>query len=104
MKRKMKRTAVGILAAMMVLSGGTIQTFAANTGNGRNFIDVNSDGICDNYTGKSEKRCSFIDEDEDGFCDNCGMKQKKGQNKGKRSGYRRNCANKVKVGCGANKR
>lgn len=122
----MKRTAVGILAAMMVLSGGTIQTFAANTGNGRNFIDVNSDGICDNYTGKSEKRCSFIDEDgdgicdnytgksekrcsfidedEDGFCDNCGMKQKKGQNKGKRSGYRRNCANKVKVGCGANKR
>lgn len=124
MKRKMKRTAAGILAAIMVLSGGTIQTFAANTGNGRNFIDANSDGICDNYTGKSgrrfvdedgdgicdnyvgksEKGCRFTDEDGDGLCDNCGMKQKNGQNKGKRSGYGRNCKNRVKVGCGVNKR
>lgn len=80
MKQKIKKTALGILAASMVLSTGTATTFAARTDCGRYYVDANGDGICDNYD-SSKHNCRFTDKNKDGICDNCGLaSHKKGQN------------------------
>ncbi len=79
MKQKIKKTALGILAASMVLSTGTATTFAARADCGRYYVDANGDGICDNC-GLSRKKClashkkgqNFVDKDGDGICDNRG--------------------------------
>ena len=68
MERKIKKAAVSILAATMVLSIGATSVFAAGPGYGRNFVDADNEVIC-SYAGSA---CRFIDLDHDGICDNCG--------------------------------
>lgn len=68
MKRKIKKSLAGVLAAVMVLSVGTTGTFAAGPRCSKNIVCTRS--VCSN-TGKS---CSFVDKDKDGICDNCGRK------------------------------
>lgn len=60
---KTKRIVSGIAAAVLVFSLETMSVFAAG---GRNFVDVDNDGICD-YCGTD---CQFVDADGDGICDN----------------------------------
>lgn len=64
----MKRALLGVLATVVVLSAG-VTTFAAGPRGGRNFVDKNGDGICDN----ANSVCIYVDEDGDGICDNCGI-------------------------------
>lgn len=67
MEWTMKKTIVGVLSVAMVASIGATSVFAA--GSGPNFVDTNSDGICD-YAGSA---CRHIDTDNDKTCENCGM-------------------------------
>ena len=61
----MKRTLIGILAGIVVLSLGTAGALAAGPGCERNFVDVNGDGICDD----AGTFCRYVDSDGDGICD-----------------------------------
>ena len=47
----MKKMVIGMLVAVGVLSMGTVSAFAAEPAflNSRNFVDVDRNGICDNY-------------------------------------------------------
>lgn len=86
----MKRVLVGIMAAL-VLAAGTTSTFATTTQMtaaeatateaatseiGRNFTDVNGDGVCDNAV----TSLRYVDTDGDGVCDNLGTYQRSGAN------------------------
>ncbi|MCI8454832.1 MAG: hypothetical protein HFE84_09495 [Lachnospiraceae bacterium] len=64
----MTKALAGILTAATVLSIGITTAFAACPGAGRNFVDADGNGVCDNY----ESICSYVDTDNDGICDNCG--------------------------------
>ena len=68
MKRKLTKTTAGILAAVMMLSVGTVSVFAAGSGRGKNFVDTDNNGICD----YSDSICRFTDADNDGICDYSG--------------------------------
>jgi hypothetical protein len=57
----MKKVVYVMVIVALVLSVGVVGVFAASETRGKNFIDANSDGVCDNAT----------DEDGDGVCDNC---------------------------------
>lgn len=75
--KNMKKAVIGSLAAGMVLTIGATNAFAAGRGTGaarnfsetnkagKNYVDIDEDGICDN----------FVDIDEDGSCDNYGAGQ-----------------------------
>ena len=65
----MKRVLTGVVATALVLSVGVTSAFAAGRGYGRNYVDANKDGLCDNYV---VGVCPFRDADGDGVCDNCG--------------------------------
>lgn len=56
----MKKVVYVMVIVALVLSVGVAGVFAASETRGKNFIDANSDGVCDNAT----------DEDGDGVCDN----------------------------------
>lgn len=56
----MKKTTVGILTSIIVVSAGTVSVFAAGQAKGRNFIDVDGNGICNN----AKVVCSYVDEDQ----------------------------------------
>ena len=56
----MKKTTVGILTSIIVVSAGTASVFAAGQAKGRNFIDVDGNGICNN----AKVVCSYVDEDQ----------------------------------------
>ncbi len=62
---KAKTILTGIVTAALTFSLETMSIFAAAPAEGRNFIDSNNDGICDNCG----MYCQFIDEDGDGICD-----------------------------------
>jgi len=64
----MKKVFAGLLAAAMVFSATTTMVSAAGRGMGRNYVDADGDGICDNWG-----TCGYVDEDGDGICDNCGV-------------------------------
>ncbi len=64
----MKKVFAGLLAAVMVFSVGTTSVSAAGRGMGRNYVDVDGDGVCDNWG-----VCGYVDEDGDGICDNCSV-------------------------------
>lgn len=68
MNQKIKKAAVGILAAVLVLSGGTTSALAACPGHGRYYVDANGDGVCD----YAKSACSHVDQNQDGICDTCG--------------------------------
>lgn len=82
MKRKLTKTTAGILAAVMMLSVGTVSVFAAGSGRGKNFVDTDNNGICrftdadnDGICDYSGSGCRYTDTDNDGICDNYGTKQ-----------------------------
>ena len=72
----MKKMVMGTISAALVLSMAVTGAFAAGygKGRGRNFVDANGDGVCDNYgTGTGCGRGQyFVDADGDGVCDNYG--------------------------------
>lgn len=64
----MKKVFAGILTMGLVFMVGGTTAFAAEPENGRNFVDMNGDGVCDNTSGI----CIYSDSDGDGVCDVCG--------------------------------
>lgn len=69
----MKKLLIGIAAMTFTVSIGTTTAFAAGNGWGRNFIDADNDGICDNCgLGMCAMGAGFVDADGDGICDNYG--------------------------------
>lgn len=96
----MKKTAIILLAAIMIICVGIVGVFAAdrdrkkdhvgectqtcetqnctvdcnNSCESKNYVDENSDGVCDNYSGTCNSSDvngkNYVDEDSDGVCDN----------------------------------
>ncbi len=102
MKRTFKKTAVGVMAAAMVITIGATSAFAAGSGYGRNcdgtgsgyrYVDADNDGVCDNrgMGGSSEngRGRNFADADGDGVCDNNGTGRGMRQGRGTRGGCNR---------------
>jgi len=85
-----------VLAALMVataiVTSFPVSVMAAGRGmNGaRNYVDADSDGICDNYTrlgcqGQGrENGWNFVDENNDGVCDNFASGGRRYQGRGRR--------------------
>lgn len=65
----MKKFLAGIVIMGLVFSVGGTTVLAAGPGRGRNFVDADNDGICDN----ADNTCVYIDSDGDGICDICGV-------------------------------
>lgn len=58
MRRKMKKTVAGILAAAMVLAIGVAGVSAAGHGRGRNHAGRKFESVCDNYRfGHGKRAC-----------------------------------------------
>jgi len=76
---KMKKMIL-IMAALILTVAFTSESYAQNGKGSKkaprtNWIDLNNDGICDNYTGspkmnKGTTRPNFVDANGDGICDN----------------------------------
>lgn len=104
----MKKTILGILTLVVVLSTCAATAFAAGHNGARNFTDNNNDWVCDNsnticaYADKDEngvcdaqdaknENCTaengkaFVDEDKDGICDNYALGQGRGGEYGHRN-------------------
>ncbi len=77
MKRKMKKTVIGILAAAVVMSIGVVSAFAGGHGRGSRYTDANNDGVCD----YAKSICQYID--ADGACDHYGTRQGQGHCRGR---------------------
>lgn len=69
MKHKMKRICTGILMTALLITAIGGAAFAAG-GRGRNYVDVNYDGICDNMG--TNCGSNYVDANGDGICDNSG--------------------------------
>ena len=61
----MKKILMGGVVIALVLTVGLTTAFAAG---GRNYVDVNGDGTCDNRG----TYCRYVDANGDGVCDNYG--------------------------------
>ena len=78
----MKKALLGVLSTVIVLSVCAATAFAAGPRCGRNFVDADGDGVCDNCG--AYHRCgtagggNFVDADGDGICDNYGSGQGRG--------------------------
>lgn len=66
-----------ILAMVLIFSVCSTTVISAGPRNGRNFVDADGDGICDNYgsngNGYGNGYCNgngYVDADGDGVCDN----------------------------------
>lgn len=62
----MKKSILGVLGMVVAFSMCTTTAFAAGHGCGRNFVDADGDGVCDNIN----STCIYTDADGDGICDN----------------------------------
>lgn len=63
----MRKVLLRVVTAAVILTLGSTGVFAAGPGDGRYFVDADSDGICDN----AGSRCAYADADGDGICDLC---------------------------------
>lgn len=70
----MKKIRIAAIAAAIVLALGVTTAFAAG---GRNFVDADGDGICDNRG--AGLGCWYVDADGDGVCDNYGPGRRAGR-------------------------
>ena len=61
----MKKLLIGAAVTALVLTVGFTTAFAAG---GRNYVDANGDGVCDNRG----TYCQYMDANGDGVCDNYG--------------------------------
>ena len=77
----MKKMVMGAIRAALVLSMAVTGAFAAgyDNGRGRNFVDANGDGVCDNYGTGTGRGQYFVDANGDGVCDNYGTGCGRGQ-------------------------
>ena len=64
----MRKTLLSALGIIVALSMCATTAFAVASGRGRNFLDTDGDGICDN----TSNMCIYADADGDGICDACG--------------------------------
>ncbi len=62
----MEKAIIGILTAIMALSSGAAAIVPAEKEIAPQFVDVDQNGVCDNF----ENNSCYIDEDADGVCDN----------------------------------
>lgn len=66
----MKRIITMFLAVLMVAGLATTAMARGGYGRGRNYVDADGNGVCDNYgTGCGR---NYVDADGDGVCDNYG--------------------------------
>ena len=70
----MKKIRIAAITAAIVLALGVTTAFAAG---GRNFVDADGDGICDNRGAGLD--CWYVDADGDGVCDNYGPGRRAGR-------------------------
>ncbi|MCI8632005.1 MAG: hypothetical protein HFE64_00755 [Lachnospiraceae bacterium] len=84
----MQKAIIGILTVVMALSSGAAAVVPAEKEITPSFVDVDQNGVCDNF----ENGCGYIDEDSDGVCDYYDGHHQgwPGQNQGGR-GHGRNC-------------
>ena len=89
MKKKIKKTMLGIFAAGMVLFIGTAMAFAGSHRGGRYHRNFGNDGICGNRSVCAEENfCQningkrFMDTNNDGICDNRTAKKSSGGRRG----------------------
>ena len=75
----MKKIFFGVLLTAIALSAGTESVVVAGPGAGRNYVDADGDGVCDN-TGAEKCGQNYVDADGDGVCDNSGTNEECGQN------------------------
>lgn len=69
----MKKLLTGIAVIALVVSIGSTSALAAGRGCGRNFVDSDGNGVCDNYDSNGcGNGAGFVDADGDGVCDNYG--------------------------------
>ena len=68
MKMTLKKGILAVAAAGSLCAIGITSVFAAGPANGRNYIDLNQDGICDHR----EDCWQCGDQNQDGLCDLCG--------------------------------
>ena len=71
----MKKTVIGILAPIIALFLVTTSVLAAGNGNGKNYVDSDGDGVCDNRNVSLSRNGNgsgknYVDSDGDGVCDN----------------------------------
>lgn len=64
----MHKILTGIATMALATSVSCTSAFAAGCGRGRNFVDIDQNGVCDHYNAS----CQFVDSDGDGVCDNYG--------------------------------
>lgn len=67
-ENSMRKTLLSALGLVLALSMCATTAFAAGPGRGRNFVDTDGDGVCDN----AGSMCIYADADGDGICDMCG--------------------------------
>ena len=69
-ENSMRKTLLSALGLVLALSMCATTAFAAGPGRGcgRNFVDTDGDGVCDN----AGSMCIYADADGDGICDTCG--------------------------------
>lgn len=87
MKRMWKVLPAALLAVGIVMSCAF-----ASDGRGKNFVDTDGDGVCDNAGERECPQPGWIDTDGDGVCDNAGEREcpRKGQDDGD-GGLGQNC-------------
>ena len=71
----MKKLAIGLVIAVIVLSISAMSALAASESPG--YVDEDGDGICDRRAScgmrrGNGRRANFVDADGDGACDNAG--------------------------------
>ena len=77
----MKKILMGGVVIALVLTVGLTTVFAAG---GRNYVDANGDGVCDNRG----TYCRYVDANGDGVCDNY---QNGGRGQGQGGRFRNTC-------------
>lgn len=63
-----KRIIIGATAGALILTMTTASVYASSLSAGNGFVDVDNDGVCDNYDASAGS--GYVDADNDGVCDN----------------------------------
>jgi len=86
MKSSFRNTAAMLIAGLLIST-----TAFSQSANGRNFVDKDKNGVCDNQKNvkaRSANGRNFVDANADGVCDNQSARQCKGKGKGNGQGGR----------------
>ena len=62
---------ISVIALFFALNSSLYaQKDSSQTGKGKNYVDKNKDGVCDNYNSQKGRGRNFVDKNNDGICDN----------------------------------